>query len=78
MAAAHILVLLRQLRQIGRGLVGHEAGRHADRTAGIGHVDHRTVVVGRDLDRRMDPAGGRPAYHQRHGALAEIGVALHF
>ena len=47
---------------------------HADRAAGIEHVDHRAVVGRIDPERGVDFAGRRSADQQRHG---EAG-ALHF
>ena len=77
-AAAHVLVLPGQLGQVGVALRRHQVGGHAHRAAGVGHVDHRAFVVRRDLHRRVHAAGGGAADHQRHLALAEIRVALHF
>ena len=77
-AAAHVFVFLRDLGDVGIGVLRHQAGRHGHGAAGVGRVDHRPFVVRRDLHRGVHAAGGGPAYHQRDLAAAEVFVALHF
>src|SRR3546814_12557147 len=53
--------------------LGQQVADHAHRLGGVVHMDHRAVVMRRDLHRRVQPAGGRPADQQ--GQLEAL--ALH-
>src|SRR3546814_4121561 len=44
--------------------LGQQVADHAHRLGGVVHMDHRAVVMRRDLHRRVQPAGGRPADQQ--------------
>ena len=56
-----------------RALVGEQLARDADAARRVGHVDHRPLVVRRDLDRGVDLAGSRPA-DQQDFALGPAGA----
>ena len=74
----NVVVVGAQLGQVARRpLLRQQVAAHAHRAAGIGHVDHRADIVGRNFHRGVHPAAGRPTNQQRRLALTEVGVALH-
>ena len=73
----HFHVISIQLSDVLGGVVAQQALGHADTARGIRHIDHRTFVVGGNLDCGVDPAAGSAADEQRNVAAAEVRVLLH-
>ena len=75
---AHAIVFAVQVGQEAFALLfGHQGLGHGHGTRGVGHVDDRTGVVGRDLDGGVHTRRGGTTDQQRNLAGAEVFVTLH-
>ena len=74
---AHPLVVGRKLGQVLVGVVRQQALGDADAARRVRNIDHRPLVMRRNLDRGVHPRGGRTADQQRNLAHAKVFVLLH-
>ena len=75
---AHPLQIGLELGDVLTGFVAEQALRHVHTARGIGHVDHRTLVMGGNLDCGVHPAGGGAADQERDFAQPKMRIFLHF
>ena len=74
---AHPFVVGGELCHVVRRLVRQQALRHAHAARGVRHINHRALVMRRNLDGGVHARGGGAAYHQRNFFDAEVVVLLH-
>ena len=78
MQLAHLVVIGLQLGDIGGGtVIAEQLGTHTHGARGIGHIDHRALVMRADLHRGVHAAAGGAPDQQRDLLHAEVVVALH-